>query len=213
MALRNGALMRDIGIETDKVSTAFVAIDGVLAASFEVADPIKRGSRQAVARLRSMGLEVVMLTGDNRATAQKIAAEAGIESVVAEVLPDGKVAEIARRQSLGEVVAMVGDGVNDAPALAKADVGIAIGTGTDIAVEASDVTLMRADLIGVADAIALARQTMRSLAVMSWRLPKGDFFTRLASESEVFVLPNSLSINFLIMRSRDFGGCRWFQAV
>lgn len=161
VVIGNAALMRDIGIETGKISTAFMAIDGVLAACFEVADPIKRGSRQAVERLRNMGLEVVMLTGDNRATAQKIAAEAGIESVVAEVLPDGKVAEIARRQSLGQVVAMVGDGVNDAPALAKADVGIAIGTGTDIAVEASDVTLMRGDLSGVADAIALSRQTMR----------------------------------------------------
>ena len=143
------------------MSTAFVAIDGALAAAFEVADPIKRGSRQAVARLRSMGLQVVMLTGDNNTTARKIAAEAGVETVVSEVLPDGKVAEIARRQSLGEVVAMVGDGVNDAPALARADVGIAIGTGTDIAVEASDVTLMRGDLSGVADAIALARQTVR----------------------------------------------------
>ena len=161
VVIGNGTLMRDIGIETGKVSTAFVAIDGVLAASFEVADPIKRGSRQAVDRLRNMGLEVVMLTGDNRAVAQNIAAEAGIENVVAEVLPHGKVAEIARRQALGQVVAMVGDGVNDAPALAKADVGIAIGTGADIAVEASDVTLMRADLSGVADAIALSRQTMR----------------------------------------------------
>ena len=161
VVIGNAALMRDIGIETGEASTAFVAIDGVLAAAFEVADPIKRGSRQAVAKLRDMGLQVVMLTGDNRATAQKIAAEAGIEMVVSEVLPDGKVAEITRRQSLGEVVAMVGDGVNDAPALAKADVGIAIGTGTDIAVEASDVTLMRGDLMGVADAIALACQTMR----------------------------------------------------
>ncbi|MEO8128273.1 MAG: copper-translocating P-type ATPase, partial [Bryobacteraceae bacterium] len=157
----NAVLLREAGIETGKVSTAFVAIEGALAASFEVADPIKRGSREAVERLRSLGLQVVMLTGDNWATAQKIAAEAGIDSVVAGVLPDGKVAEVARRQGLGEVVAMVGDGVNDAPALAKADVGIAIGTGTDIAVEASDITLMRGDLNSVADAIALARRTMR----------------------------------------------------
>jgi Cu+-exporting ATPase len=161
VVIGNAALMRDIGVTATETANAFVAIDGQLAAGIQVKDPIKRGSRHAVERLQKMGLDVVMLTGDNRLTAETIAKEAGIKRVVAEVFPEGKVAEVRRLQSEGHVVAMVGDGVNDAPALAKADVGIAIGTGTDIAVEASDVTLMRGDLSGVVDAIALSRQTMR----------------------------------------------------
>jgi Cu+-exporting ATPase len=161
VVIGNGALMRDIGVTATETANAFVAIDGQLAAGIQVKDPIKPGSRHAVERLQKMGLDVVMLTGDNRLTAETIAKEAGIKRVVAEVFPEGKVAEVRRLQSEGHVVAMVGDGVNDAPALAKADVGIAIGTGTDIAVEASDVTLMRGDLSGVVDAIALSRQTMR----------------------------------------------------
>jgi len=141
----------------------FVAVDGALAGLVAVADPIKPGSRAAVARLQGMGLEVVMLTGDNERTAQAVAREAGIARVVSGVLPEGKVAEIERLQRDGRVVAMVGDGVNDSPALARADVGIAIGTGTDVAIEAADVVLMRGDLAGVADAITLSRRTMRTM--------------------------------------------------
>jgi Cu+-exporting ATPase len=110
-----------------------------------------------------MGLDVVMLTGDNQPTAEAIAREADIDTVVAEVLPEGKVEEVRRLQNEGRVVAMVGDGINDAPALAQADVGFALGSGTDIAIDASDVTVMRPDLTAVADGIALARRTMRTM--------------------------------------------------
>ena len=141
----------------------YAAVDGALAGVVAVADPIKAGSRDAVRRLRSLGLEVVMLTGDHRRTAEAVARAAGIDRVVAEVLPDGKVAEVRRLQAGGRVVAMVGDGVNDAPALAQADVGLAMGSGADVAVEAADVALMRGDLAGVARAIELSRRTMRTM--------------------------------------------------
>jgi Cu+-exporting ATPase len=141
----------------------YVAIDGALAGLLAVADPLKPTAREAVDRLKRMGLDVVLLTGDNRRTAEAVAREAGIDKVVAEVLPDGKLAEVKRFQEEGKVVAMVGDGINDAPALAQADVGIAIGTGTDVAVEASDVTLMRGDPRSIAAAVALSRRTMRTM--------------------------------------------------
>ena len=141
----------------------YVAANGVLAGVIAVADPIKGSSREAIARLHRMGLEVVMLTGDNQRTADAIARQAGVDRVIAGVLPDGKVAEIERLKGAGKVVAMVGDGINDAPALAAADIGMAIGTGTDIAVEAADVVLMRGDLRSVVQAIHLSRRTMRTM--------------------------------------------------
>ena len=141
----------------------YVEIDGALAGVIAVADPIRSTSREAIQRLRQMGLDVVMLTGDNERTARAIANEAGIDHVVAGVLPDGKVAEIQRLQAEGKVVAMVGDGINDAPALAQADVGMAMGTGTDIAAEAGDVVLMRGNLQSAAQAIELSRRTMRTM--------------------------------------------------
>ncbi|HPO74874.1 MAG TPA: heavy metal translocating P-type ATPase, partial [Armatimonadota bacterium] len=132
---------------------------GVLA----VADTLKPGAAEAVARLRQMGLEVVLLTGDNRRTAEAVAREAGIDRVLAEVLPGEKAEEVRRLQAVGKRVAMVGDGINDAPALAAADIGIAIGTGTDVAIESSDITLVRGDVRSIADAIALSRATMRTI--------------------------------------------------
>jgi Cu+-exporting ATPase len=174
LAVGNAALLRAWGVDPsplaadaerlagDAKTPVYVAADGMLAGLVAVADPVKPGAPAAVRRLRAMGLDVVMLTGDNRRTAEAVARAAGIDRVVADVLPDGKVAEVRRLQAAGRVVAMVGDGVNDAPALAQADVGIAVGTGADVAVEAADVALMRDDLAGVARAVALSRRTMRT---------------------------------------------------
>ncbi|MBE0568784.1 MAG: copper-translocating P-type ATPase [Deltaproteobacteria bacterium] len=140
-----------------------VAVDGRAAGVLSVADAIKEGSAEAIRRLRGMGLSVVMLTGDDPRTAERVAREAGIDRVVAGVLPDRKAQEIRSLQAEGKVVAMVGDGINDAPALAQADVGMAIGTGTDIAVESGDLVLMGGDLRGVVAAISLSRATLRNI--------------------------------------------------
>jgi len=138
-----------------------VAVDGQVAGTIEIADTIKPEAAAAVRRLREMGLEVWMITGDRRETAERIAREAGIEHLRAEVLPDQKMAEVKKLQAAGKRVLMAGDGINDAPALAQADVGLAMGSGTAVAMEAGDITLMRNDLNGVADAIQLSRRTMR----------------------------------------------------
>ena len=139
----------------------FVAVDGTLAGVIELADPIRQGSAGAIRQLQSMGMRLVMLSGDRREVVESIAREAGIGEVIGEVRPDGKVAEIARLQGEGCVTAMIGDGVNDAPALARADVGIAMGGGTGVAIEAADLVLMREDLSLVVTALSLSRQTMR----------------------------------------------------
>ncbi len=172
VAIGNAALMTDLGIGTvsaharaeqfaaDGKTPLYVAVDGTLSALLAVADPIKASSVDAVRALRAQGLRVVMLTGDHERTARAIASQVGITDIVAGVLPQGKVDEVVRLRGEGRRVAMVGDGINDAPALAQADVGMAMGTGADVAVEAGDVTLMRSDLRGVAQAMQLSRRTM-----------------------------------------------------
>ena len=150
-------------VAAEAKSVVYVAEERSLLGLIAVADPIRATSAAAIRALGAMNLDVVLLTGDNRPTADAIAREAEIDQVIAEVLPQGKVDEVRRLQDEGHVVAMVGDGINDAPALAQADVGFALGTGTDIAIDASDVTVLRPDLTAVADAVALARKTMRTM--------------------------------------------------
>jgi len=150
-------------LAADGKTPVFVALDGRAAAVIAIADTLKTGSVEAVAELRRLGIAVTMLTGDNRRTAEAIARSAGIERVVADVRPDGKAAAIKALQADGTVVAMVGDGVNDAPALASAEIGIAMGTGTDVAMESAGVTLMSGDLRGLVTAISLSRATMRNI--------------------------------------------------
>lgn len=171
----NEALLKAEGIDTvplrptlerwalEGKTPVLAAVGSRLAAAFAIADPLRSNAAAVVARLKGLGIRVIMLTGDRRQTADAIARQAGVDEVIAEVLPDGKVEALKRLQTEGRIVAMVGDGLNDAPALAQANVGVAMASGTDIAAEAADVTLMRSDLAGVPAAVLLARRTMRTM--------------------------------------------------
>jgi Cu+-exporting ATPase len=176
VAIGNAKLMDEIGADPssqqaraealrEKARTAvFVAMDGRIAAVLAVADPIKASTAEALAALTRDGVHVVVLTGDSESTARAVARELHLDDVIAEVLPDQKAEVIARLKSEGHIVAMAGDGINDAPALALAHVGIAMGTGTDIAMESAGVTLVKGDLRGIARARLLSRATMRNVA-------------------------------------------------
>ncbi len=159
----NGLEAKAVDLQNQAKTAMWLAVDGQASALIAVADTLKEGSKEAIMQMQAMGLTVVMLTGDNEATAKAIASAVGLDRYIAEVLPGDKVAQVKALQAEGLVVAMVGDGINDAPALAQADVGLAIGTGTDIAMETADVTLMRGDLRTVPQAIHLSKATMRNI--------------------------------------------------
>jgi Cu2+-exporting ATPase len=144
-------------------TVVYAAVDGAAAGIIAIADTVRPSAKEAILRLHTLGIQVAMLTGDNRATAERIAGELGLDTVFAEVLPGDKAAKVSELQRTGKLVAMVGDGINDAPALAQADVGIAIGAGTDVAVETADVVLMKSDPLDVLGAIALSRATVRKM--------------------------------------------------
>jgi Cu+-exporting ATPase len=175
VAVGNASLMKDWGIDVGPLqawaeertrhaeTVVYLNVDGELAGALSISDPVRSTSANAIQRLRSAGLDVVLLTGDVAATAQAVARDVGIDRVISGVLPEGKVDAIRRIQEEGHVVVMVGDGINDAPALARADVGVAMGSGTDVALEAGDIALLRPDLRGVSDAISLSRRTMRTM--------------------------------------------------
>jgi Cu+-exporting ATPase len=159
----NGLEMKAQALQTEAKTAMWLAVDGQASAVIGVADTIKDGSAEAIQAMHDLGLTVVMMTGDNEATAQAIAAEVGIDRVFAEVLPGDKASYVKKLQDEGFTAGMVGDGINDAPALAQANVGLAIGTGTDVAMETADVTLMRGDLRSVPQAIKLSKATMRNI--------------------------------------------------
>jgi Cu+-exporting ATPase len=175
VALGNTKLLEQLGIDAGTAieradqmrkegeTVMFVTVDGRLAGLIGVADPVKESTPEALRALHKEGLRIVMLTGDNRTTAEAVARRLGIDEVVADVLPEQKIEVVKRFQSERRVVAMAGDGINDAPALAQADVGIAMGTGTDVAIESAGVTLVKGDLRGIVRARRLSRATMRNI--------------------------------------------------
>ena len=176
VALGDQSLLQSLHIDAVATDTAvadylqgggetvmYIVVDGALAGYLSVVDPIKTSTPEAIASLHAEGVKIVMLTGDNRRTAEAVAARLGIDELKAEVLPQDKLAAVRELQAAGHVVAMAGDGINDAPALAQADVGIAMGTGTDVAMESAGITLVKGDLRGIAMARRLSRATMRNI--------------------------------------------------
>ena len=161
--IENSTLTKMEELENVGKTAMLIAVDNEFVGIVAVADTVKETSAEAIKRLKALNIEVVMITGDNERTAKAIAAEVGIDRVIAEVLPEGKAKEIEKLQGEGKKVAMVGDGINDAPALATANIGMAIGTGTDVAMEAADITLMRGDLNSIADAIIMSKKTIRNI--------------------------------------------------
>jgi len=160
----NASVQAELKKITEKAETPLlVGLDDQLAGIISVADPIKDEAKEAVQKLQQLGLQVIMLTGDNKITARSIAKQLGIDAMIADVLPAEKAEKVLSLQKEGKLVAMIGDGVNDAPALAQADVGIAIGTGTDVAIATAPITLISGDLLGVVRAINLSRHTLRTI--------------------------------------------------
>jgi Cu+-exporting ATPase len=213
IVLGNAQLLAALGVATitlegeadrlrrDGATVIFLAVDGKVAGLLAIADPIKTTTPEALKKLAADGLRALMLTGDNRTTAEAVARRLGITEVEAEVLPDQKSAIVENLRSQGRIVAMAGDGVNDAPALAAADVGIAMGTGTDVAIESAGITLLKGDLTGIVRARQLSRATMRSI--------RQNLFLAFAyNGAAIPIAAGVLYPAFGILLSPIIGGCR-----